>query len=478
MKQKKIKWLVSDLPHISDHGLAMVWTDEQKQAWMQSLKKDGETTLMVGESHIKIKTVGRVTFTDMFRAHGSYKTHNIHYFDEASGLKFTFKKTDDEFAFDTLKSIILGGGLPSNWNQCKQWGSSQDELRKWLKKYVWTLSGENGLRAKAMELRSAAAKEKIRLQKAGISGNESRISVFNLRNFDKEIADKRTRTKERLSFLDGKIKEVQTDLDDISRPDWEPSLDSDASSYYKYAKHRGYGVRCANVGYGNEDKPLKFSLEGSAGVRSHQIMSPNYSIKWSDDGKEFILSSGIKCDIKPDAVLAWLKGERPAPSGTYGTCSKVEVSNSANEPVVLIKCGCHYIDGSSLNDEFKELLKPTHTVTVSGAVRALRWDEEGDREEFVARLKAECNKQIDGHKQGKEAHAVEFFQFRKLSLDLRNNKETHLQKMNEDVAKAKAVLAQFESDLAADTLMNSSGSIEDLNNAMLCAVNALVGIRA
>lgn len=147
------KLLVDNLRHISDHGLAVEFTDKKLVDMVNGMKKDGTYKLEAGQSWLKLRVVGRMCFTEFYKCHGNYNTKKAHYFDEPAGLKFTLNRgsVDEEHAHDTLMAVALGGPMPTNWRNAGNYGSSQDELRKWLKNWAWTLAGENGMRAKALE---------------------------------------------------------------------------------------------------------------------------------------------------------------------------------------------------------------------------------------------------------------------------------------------------------------------------------------
>ena len=313
---KKINWLVDNLRHISYHGLGVEFADEGKKAFINSLKRDGATKIEAGQSWIKLVTVGRVTFTELFHAHGNYNNKAVHYLDESTNLRFTHRLTDNEQAFWTLASVITGHAMPEEWRSCAKWGSSQDAMREWARKWAWSLAGEHGLRAKSAEKWLAGLKGSLTSAVNEVKYHERIANEFEARDFDKEIGIARENTKAAL-LRNGKIIEgFRNDMETLDTYLAEAGAFPYSNDYYKY------GMR-SNQRFDGETRTYapRFFIEGVRAKMSHEILCPNYVA--TRNGDQITLSSGIACDVTATQALAWLKGEAEAPRTRYGPCTKI-----------------------------------------------------------------------------------------------------------------------------------------------------------
>ena len=476
MRTKKLKLKVDNLNHISDHGLAVEFSDPQLKALINGLKKDGTTTLEAGLSKITLQTVGRVTFTKLFLAHGSYTIKNVHYLDEPANLRFTFKRQGDqeEVAYDTLKAVILGGELPSQFKQSTSFGSTQDVHRTWLKKYGWTLAGENGLRAKAIEGIKSSIDGEIKSLDYSIGKKARDIGQFDARNFDAEIVNARKRAK---SIIEHNNKEETRIRDAYAKAEAEDFSDESqksdtGGSYYNAPEHlRLLGMQRMNP-YGQNQRLVMPAVNATM---SHPVHRPNYTATRNEDN--VILSSGIHCEVTASHVLGWLRGEIPEVKTRYGAAQRIEAATPDGQPIIIVKCGCHYLDMRNMGEDFSEVLKPTHTVTVTGGKVEIKWDAE-NKSACLERMKESLDWSLKSFDDNKRAAANEFFTMRKSLMGLRDNKSLHMDTMQREEKALEDAKVGKELELKNHPLLSMSGSLEQLNNAMIAASNALCGIRA
>jgi hypothetical protein len=177
---------------------------------------------------------------------------------------------------------------------------------------------------------------------------------------------------------------------------------------------------------------------------SHPVQSANYTATVDASGG-ISLSSGIRCEFTAPQVLAWLRGEASAPSSSrYGKLERREVATPTGAPLVLLKCGCHWIDAANVSPEFAQALTPTHTVTLTaGKPRA-----EFGTPEFSERLREKFAEKIAAH-ETQRADAIRQFADRRAYL---TKEETDLPAtiagLREKMESAKASLDAAEKALA------------------------------
>jgi flagellar motility protein MotE (MotC chaperone) len=146
-----------------------------------------------------------------------------------------------------------------------------------------------------------------------------------------------------------------------------------------------------------------------------------------------------------------LKGETQAPhSSRYGTLQRLEASTRDGAALVLLKCGCHFVDPSGISAEFAEVLKPSHTVTLTpGKPRA-----DFGTPEFAERLRERFAEKL-AEQETQRANAIREFADRRAYLE---KEETNLPEtiaaLRVKMETAKAALD--EADKALETAKNVS----------------------
>lgn len=473
------KLLVDNLRHISDHGLAVQFADQKLTNLINSLKRDGFITLIAGESHLDIHTIGRVTFTKLFLAHGNYTHRAAHYLDEGANIKYTLKDSDgkDELPFWTVYHVMTGksdrnrrDGLPHVWST--RTGQAQDELRDYLKNWAWTLAGESGMRAKAIDRDLDILKSNVRSIKGSIDSANYRIRQLNNRNFDDEIASQRLMSKKRLKDSHKNEADVNA-LMTKAREMLDSGADTMvAGSNVLYA----LGVRYQQGRWNPEKSRCDYTvyLPETPPETTPPYMRINYTA--TRDGDNIILSSGIKCEVSCSQVLAWLKGEANPPVTRYGTASLIESSTFEGQPIKLVKCGCHVLDLSSLGDDFKEALVPSHTVICKPGVPRLDFTPE-NKDAIIERLSATAKSLVEAERNDRREEVESFITLKKSAEKIRDNKEATLAAMNAEAAQLEADLIRAEEEVEAFGRNSPSGDLETLNRAMIMAVNGLAGFR-
>jgi hypothetical protein len=397
MKNPSSSLLVDNLRHIHDHGLAVEFTAPKLVTLLTYLRgKQGVTELKAGHSTLRVTTLGNVTKTEAFFSVGSNRLAAMHYYEASTGLKFTLSRESYEAyknAYDTLNAVIFGEDLDrANYVWKIHTGAQADKLNEWLKKFRWCITGANGLRGQALASRLAQL-------------DQTRASAFNVHAsaaarfrqysedatpefFRNKHAEARAKLAQQLAQIekvvsDGKTQErtMQTATPDVIR----------AELPYSFGIHKDY-----------EKNSVYFAAVGAQ--FSHSITSANYTATVDASGG-VSLSSGIRCEFTAGQVLQWLRGEASAPhSSRYGALERREVSTPSGAPLVLLKCGCHWIDAANVSPEFGEALKPTHTVTRSaGKARA-----EFGTPEFLERLREAFAEKIAAANESRAVSIREF----------------------------------------------------------------------
>lgn len=451
MKTSSLK--VDNLRHIHDHGLAVEFTEPKLVTLLTYLRgKQGVTELKAGLSTLKVTTLGNVTKTEAFFSVGSNRLKAIHYYETATGLKYTVKRENGEGcadAFLTLNAVIFGGELPGIWTV--NFGAQADKLRDWLNKYRWTITGSNGLRGQALAGRFATLEYNLtqanRYARDTAEKHERYVSEATPEFFRERHSKLRTNLAAKLAQIDEKVARLETQQKDSHGKTAEEL----------YAQHFSLGV-CRDWIGGNDVH--YFPAVGSQ--FSHPVQMANYSATVDSCGT-ISLSSGIKCEFTATQVLAWLKGEAQAPSSRYGAIERREVATRDGLPLVLLKCGCHFVDPSGVSAEFAELLKPKHVVTkAEGKPRADFGTPEFSlrlAEAFAQKLQNCADERADKLREFADARANLETQERDLPAylaDLLQKRETA--KAASDAAETALTQARANSPLGADadTLANLS----------------------
>ena len=364
MKNPSSSLKVDNLRHIHDHGLAVEFTAPKLIALLTYLRgKQGITELSAGNSTLRVSTLGNVTKTEAFWSVGSYRRAAMHYYEASTGLKYTLQRDNgdaNEHAFHTLNAVIFGGNVNQTNDFWKVYtGAHADRLRDWLKKFAWTITGANGLRGQAIAVRLSQLEETKRAAANVHGAAAARFNQYQTEATPEFFRNKHAEARERLT---GKLAEIEKGIARWNERE-EAAAGADAEQLfsefsYTFGIHRGYTDRIVH-------------FPEAKAVYSHPVQSANYAATVDASGG-ISLSSGIRCEFSAPQVLAWLRGEAPAPhSHRYGALERREVATPSGAPLVLLKCGCHWIDASGVSAEFGEALKPTHTVTLtSGKPRA------------------------------------------------------------------------------------------------------------
>lgn len=478
--QKEIKvpkFLVGDLRHMSDHGLTTQFACPKKQAYYLSIRKDGITRIEAGDSHIILHTIGRVTFTDLYLAQGGYKIRHAHYMDEAANLRFTIKRDgdQDEVAHDVLKAVILGRDMPNQFRSARSHGSVQDTHRSWLKSFAWTLAGEAGMRAKALEGLRAGIKSEINSIDYNLRQKSYEIGRFDSRNFDEEIVSARKRAKSTIEHNNKKEAAIRNAYTKAEEEDfsegWEKKCDV-GGSYYNAPEHLRLLGMTRRDPYG---QVMRLVMPAVSCMMNYPVHSANYTA--TRDGDTIRLSSGIVCEVTASRALAWIKGEAEAPNTRYGLCSKIEASTPGGLAIILVKCGCHYLDLRNLGEDFAAALVPTHTVTIASGKPEIVWSA-AFKSACLERMKESHDESLKWFESNKREAAREFFELRKSLIGLRDNKSLHMDRMQQEEKALEEAKAVKEEELENHPLLKLSSSLAQVNTAMIAASNALCGIEA
>lgn len=392
MKNPSLSLKVDNLRHIHDHGLAVEFTAPKLVTLLNYLRgKQGVTKLSAGQSTLCITTLGNVTKTEAFFSVGSYYRAAMHYYESATGLKYTLHRDNgdaNQHAYDTLNAVIFGEDLErANYVWKTHTGAQADKLNEWLKKFRWCITGSNGLRGQALSARFVQLEEARRAAANVHASAAARFRQYSEEAtpefFRKKHAEARETLAHKLAKVDERLAKWQSDKTKAFNAT-EDELFSEFS--YSLGLVRGYTDRIVH-------------FPEAKAVYSHPIQSANYAATVDASGA-VSLSSGIRCEFTAPQVLAWLRGEASAPhSHRYGAIERREVSTPFGAPSVLLKCGCHWIDAANVSAEFRELLRPTHTVTqTAGKPRAEFGTPEFSerlREKFAEKIAAENTLRAD-----------------------------------------------------------------------------------
>ena len=403
--------------------------------------KQGTTELKAGLSTLKVTTLGNVTKTEAFFSVGSNRRASLHYYEAATGLKYTVKRENGEDyanAFLTLNAVIFGGKLPEIWEV--QFGAQADKLRDWLNKWRFTLTGSNGLRGQAISARLAQLEETRRMASNIHATAEARHTQYATEATPEFFRGKHGEAR---ATLAAKLARIETATEEIRKGQAETTNQENAEALWN---HWTYSLGLSR----DYDRVTHFPA--TAARYSHPVQSANYTATVSPSGA-VSLSSGIQCEFTAPQVLAWLRGEASAPrSNRYGTLERLEVSTRDGKASVLLKCGCHYVDASTVSPEFAELLKPSHTVTLTpGKPRA-----DFNTPEFAQRL-AERFAERFAEQENQRAQAIREFADRRAFLE---KEETDLPAT---IARLAANMETAKADLdKADTALETAKAVSYL----------------
>jgi hypothetical protein len=481
---------VDNFRHISDHGLAVVFTGHKLASLVQYLrdKPSGETRLTAGHSTLTIRRFGHVTQTVAFFSVGSCHIEGLHYFDATVSPPLSFsvhsnKGDAERAAYQTLCSVIIGKDrLPGVWTPAN--GAKRDESALWLRTHAWTLLGESAMRAKATDKSLATLQATIAgfaNEKAYLLSEKGKIEGRTPEVYREQHDRLRAHIKAAGEFADTKEAQLNETIDAVAQCAATLAVDplhtEEEASNRREAEARlsdiaqAYGANSGRVyDYTANAYVEKGACFAAVGQRvSPEYVRPNYRASVSQDG-QITLSSGIVCTFSLADLKGWLKGEAAAPHTRYGTVSKVETRDEQNNAKVLLRCGCHLIDAVSAAPELAELLKPTHTVSiVPGTPEA----QIGTPEFFtILRQKIERARE--------QIHAT---RASKIANSLQNRKELTAQEANQpqvlaDIAQRleTAQAKELEAKIALETAraQASSGTVETFQKIAVQALNSLL----
>jgi hypothetical protein len=131
---------------------------------------------------------------------------------------------------------------------------------------------------------------------------------------------------------------------------------------------------------------------------------------------------------------------------------RIEASTREGAALVLLKCGCHFVDATNVSQEFAELLKPAHTVSLTpGKPRA-----DFGTPEFAERLRERFAERL-AEQETQRANAIREFADRRAYLE---KEETDLpatiEALRVKMDSAKAALDQ------ADKALETAKSVSPL----------------
>ncbi len=452
-KQPTLK--VDSLRHISDHGFAVQF-GEPKLADMIArglANPAGEAKLTAGESHVEITKLGHVTRTCAFFAVGSNHVDTIHYYDPEKGLKFHVRKQDgddQDSAYETLCAVVFGGELPYVWRT--RTGTAQDELQTWLGKWAWTLTGVSGMRAQAMKAVSAHLKSAVASAQDALAYQTSqlgRLEALTAETFRERHESSRQNAQYQINRVDEQITEVETHVARLDSPEIVNSADLPLVESVLREIAAKYGAY-QRYDYGTRDH--QFGWQGTESRMIPAQVSPNYVATVDADGA-ITLSSGVLCEFRLPALLAWLRGESQAPRTRYGNVSRVETCDKAGNPKVFLRCGCHTVDAAAANPEIAALLVPSHTVSIDpGSPSAYIGSAE-----FLPRLRQEIGKKLSELRDRRAELLLGAVENKRQLEDEEKNLPTKIAEQQErinaaqrDLDKANAELAGYAAPIGAD----------------------------
>jgi hypothetical protein len=477
---------VDNLRHLSDHGLAVVFTDRKLSSLVEFIaSRDGKTELSAGKSSLEITKLGNVTMTRLHLAtSGSgYWHETMHYADAVAGLSYKIKRQGgkgEQDAFDTLRGVIFGAHTTSETNRYDQkdqtlppiwfpkFGADSDKLREWLKKFAWTLTGAHGLRAQAEQKISADRKEAVRSAKNSLEYLErelERTKSETPETFRDSHERARVQAAEKLAIAAGRIAQAEKDLAQTK------FFETSANAAEQIAEiSQRYGARFSQGTWNSEmrnytDKILHFSETRE--TISPEIRSPNYVAKIGADGETVSLSSGIACSFRRSEIVAWLKGLKNPPQTRYGEVEKFHTATQDAKPRVLLRCGCHLVDASSIDAELASLLVPTHTVTKVPASPRVDLGQEG----FLTRLAENINSRLLAERESRAQTCRLFAEKRHALTERENQLPARIEEQAKKVEESKAALVAVETIAAtnpkftgADCVSNAFAALSVINS--------------
>lgn len=440
---------VDNLRHLSDHGLAVQFSDPKLTALVDYLKSrdQGKTVLSAGKSTLTLTRFGKITVTEAFFSHGSYRKNSIHYLDGT--LKFTVLEqggNDAENTYRTLRAILFGEALPHIWRVRS--GADKDALRTWLLNNQWCLNGEAGLRAKAIETAEKFIRDRISTVKSAINYSEHEASRYEAETPERFGAQRellRENCQNKLAKLDEKTKQAETDLQTLAEPITSAALVLSAvGSRYGARNPYGYDERGRYC-----TLSLRFPAIGEA--VTPPVKLPNYTASVS--GETITFSSGIVCPFTYSALRSWLKGEGEAPRTSYGKVEKIETSDANRQPKILLRCGCHYIDAETAVPELAEFLRPSFAVAYTPTRAEVSIDEP---ELFAARCAEEIKKALKEWKEERENVLTSYATQRHELAKRENDLPGYIEKAKADVERLKADLAKLETQQTAERVIGAN----------------------
>ena len=480
---------VDNLRHLSDHGLAVVFTDRKLSALVEFLNsRDGKTELKAGKSTLEITKLGNVVMTRLHLAtSGSgYWHETIHYSDAVAGLSYKIKRQDgkgEQDAFDTLRGVIFGAyktsenykydqkdqTLPPIW--FPKFGADADRLREWLKKFAWTLTGSHGLRAQAEEKISADRKQAVRSAKNHLDYSErelERLKSETPETFRDAHERARVQTAEKLALAAERIAQIEKDLAQTKFSE----TSANAAEQIAEISQR-YGVYFLQGVWNSETRNYTDKIRYFPETRetiSPEIRSPNYVATIAADGETVSLSSGIACSFRRSEIVAWLKGEKSAPQTRYGTVEKFYTATHDAQPRTLLRCGCHLVDASSIDSELASLLTPTHVVTKVPASPRVDLGQEG----FLSRLSENINSRLLAEQESR-AQTVRLFAEKRHALTERESQlpariaeqEKKVEERKAALIEAETVAAKESKFVGADCVSNAFAALAVINSQNL-----------
>ncbi len=472
---KKLRLLVDNLVHIHDHGVAVEFTDPQLAALVQTLTVDGEYKLESGHSWLKVITRGRVTYTHLFLAHGSYHKKAFHYYDNTPGLPAPLKFRQEDvagtsYAFEMLEAVIFTGKAPRiiETHTAGEVDNAADFLTNQIKDggIGWCFFGEAGMRAKAVD--NATKNAAGRIDSAEVTLRDARNSLEHKTNQNVDDLIKGNLKTWHDSLRRGK--KVLADKLRLLRAPLEPGFAGFSSADRTlFTQLFGYQQRIYDFEFMSLPEGSCYwpSLPGHEAASTPMIMRPNYKAVIGEDDT-ITVDSGIKVPFKASEVMAWLRGESTTPLRTpYGDLQKLEASTPEGQPVCYLKAGCHVIDASLCGGEWAELMKPAHEVVhvpargwvkLPGApvekgapvdAKVIECDREGRIKLFEeARDQAVASHEAEDRLM-RERAAVQARNTDAEFKKMKENKPNYLAGLRDTVTQAEALVATRKQELAA-----------------------------
>lgn len=374
---------VDTLKHISDHGLSVEFTDKKRKELLEAIKaiEFGKIIISAKNSDLILWKNGKALFAktkfarhaDAIACEYTSLSANKNPLGELSVFygKAKLYAAFNSLSWKVLKRITMHESVNDTLNFA--WGVTFDKWFTLLKTDAWILLGQTGLNAYSLSVERKEIEEKKQSLENQIDFAQSKLKEFSQSNQERLVKE----AEELLEKKRAETREIERSYEE------KRAIVRESNDIEEIRRQSGlWSIQSCDTKEGGK----RWKMEGEKQRWTHELTSENYKAKI--EGERIVLSSGIVCDIKPESVLAWLKGEASAPATRYGALKRIDGRNSLNEPVSLIACGCHRISVTELGEDWKRAMQPKHEPKLLEGTPSVFWDEnpEAIREKAMQRL--------------------------------------------------------------------------------------------